>query len=519
MIEPTPHTTPLLRLKEIRKTFGAVQALKGVSFELNRGEVHAILGENGAGKSTLIKIITGAHSPDQGSSITVKGESFQSLNTTQARKLGIACIYQHPALFPDLSVAENISLRLEPISPFSLINAKDRSLNARMLLAEIGAQISPDAPVSDLSMPEQQMVEIACALGAGADLVIMDEPTASLTRPEQQRLFALINELRTKGSGIIYISHRLEEIFALADRVTVLRDGASVASESVRDSTGKSSLTQEQLVRWMVGREVSSLYPPKASNHPQKPILEIQDLVEKSSGLEHVSFHLAKGEIVGVAGLVGSGRSELARTLFGLTPASAGRILLENKEVQIGSPETAIALGIAYVPEDRRKHGVISDFSISENTTLAALPSLFPKGFRDRHTEQSLSDQYITKLQTKAESAQSPTGNLSGGNQQKVALARWLATQPKVLILDEPTQGVDVGAKSEIHSIIRNLAEEGLAVLLISSDLPEIMGMADRILVMSAQRIVAELPGSASAESIMTTALSGHLSPNPPQDL
>jgi rhamnose transport system ATP-binding protein len=245
----------------------------------------------------------------------------------------------------------------------------------------------------------------------------------------------------------------------------------------------------------------------------------VQSLVEKSSGLDQISFHLAKGEIVGVAGLVGAGRSELARTLFGLTPASAGRILLENKEVRIDSPETAISLGIAYVPEDRRKHGVISDFSISENTALAALPSLFPKGFRDRATEQSLTDEYIAKLQTKAESAHAPTGNLSGGNQQKVALARWLATQPRVLILDEPTQGVDVGAKSEIHSIIRNLAEAGLAVLLISSDLPEVMGMADRILVMSAQRIVAELPGSASAESIMAAALGGHLSPNPPQDL
>jgi rhamnose transport system ATP-binding protein len=519
MTEPTPHTTPLLRLQNIRKTFGAVRALRGVSFDLNRGEVHAILGENGAGKSTLIKIITGAHSPDECSSITVKGEAFQSLDTTRARELGIACIYQHPALFPDLSVAENIALRLESISPFSLINAKERSLNARKLLSDIGAQISPDDPVSDLSMPEQQMVEIACALGAGADVVIMDEPTASLTRPEQQRLFALINELRIKGSGIIYISHRLEEIFALADRVTVLRDGASVASESVRDSTGKSSLTQEQLVRWMVGREVSSLYPPKASNQPHPPLLEVQSLVEKSSGLDQISFHLAKGEIVGVAGLVGAGRSELARTLFGLTPASAGRILLENKEVRIDSPETAISLGIAYVPEDRRKHGVISDFSISENTTLAALPGLFPKGFRDRATEQSLTDEYIAKLQTKAESAHAPTGNLSGGNQQKVALARWLATQPRVLILDEPTQGVDVGAKSEIHSIIRNLAEAGLAVLLISSDLPEVMGMADRILVMSAQRIVAELPGSASAESIMAAALGGHLSPNPPQDL
>ena len=503
------QTAPLLRLRDVRKTFGTVRALRGVSFELNRGEVHAILGENGAGKSTLIKIITGAHTPDPGSSILVKGTPFTALDATRARQLGIACIYQHPALFPDLSVAENIALRLESCSPLSLINQKDRLLSAEKLLAEIGARISPDTPVANLSMPEQQMVEIACAIGARAEVVIMDEPTASLTRAEQQRLFIIVNDLRTRGVGIIYISHRLEEIFALADRVTVLRDGSSVASEPVRDASGKSSLTEEQLVRWMVGREVSSLYPPKASAPPTHPFLEVQSLAEASSGLTQISFQVAKGEVVGIAGLVGSGRSELARTLFGLTPASEGRILLEGREVRIASPQEAVSLGIAYVPEDRRKHGVISEFSISENTALAALPRLFPKGFRTRRTETSLAEQYISKLQTKTESAQTPTGNLSGGNQQKVALARWLATQPNVLILDEPTQGVDVGAKSEIHSIIRQLAEDGLAVLLISSDLPEIMGMSDRILVMHEHRIIAELPGSATADSIMSAALGG----------
>lgn len=516
MTEPTPHAAPLLRLQNIRKTFGTVQALRGVSFELNRGEVHAILGENGAGKSTLIKIITGAHAPDHGSSITVKGTLFSALDTPRARQLGIACIYQHPALFPNLSVAENIALRLETRSPLSLINQKERTTNAQKLLVEIGARFSPDASVECLSMPEQQMVEIACAIGAGADVVIMDEPTASLTRAEQQRLFAIVNDLRNRGVGIIYISHRLEEIFALADRVTVLRDGSSVASESVRNAFGKSSLTEEQLVRWMVGREVSSLYPPKASLVVRCPVLEVQSLAEETSGLAQISFHVAKGEIVGLAGLVGSGRSELARTLFGLSPASTGRILLHNSEVRIDSPEAALALGIAYVPEDRRKHGVIGEFSISENTALAALPRLFLKGFRCLRTETSIAEQYISQLQTKAESAQTLTGNLSGGNQQKVALARWLATHPKVLILDEPTQGVDVGAKSEIHSIIRQLAEDGLAVLLISSDLPEIMGMSDRILVMHEQRIVAELSGAASADSIMSAALGGTSHSNPP---
>ena len=507
------QTAPLLRLRDVRKTFGAVRALKGVSLDLHRGEVHAVLGENGAGKSTLIKIITGAHTPDQGSSITVKGTPFTALDTTRARRLGIACIYQQPALFPDLSVAENIALRLESCSPLSLIHQKDRLLTTEKLLAEIGARISPDTPVANLSMPEQQMVEIACAIGARAEVVIMDEPTASLTRAEQERLFIIVNDLRTRGVGIIYISHRLEEIFALADRVTVLRDGSSVASEPVRDASGKSSLTEEQLVRWMVGREVSSLYPPKAAVPPTHPFLEVQSLAETSSGLAQISFQLAKGEVVGIAGLVGSGRSELARTLFGLTPATAGRILLNGREVRIASPQEAVSLGIAYVPEDRRRHGVISEFSISENTALAALPRLSPKGIRTRGAETSLAEQYITKLQTKTESAQTPTGHLSGGNQQKVALARWLATQPNVLILDEPTQGVDVGAKSEIHSIIRQLAEDGLAVLLISSDLPEIMGMSDRILVMHEQRIITELPGSAPADSIMSAALGGATHP------
>lgn len=513
MSEPAQHTAPLLRLRDIRKSFGTVQALRGVSFDLNRGEVHAILGENGAGKSTLIKVITGAHPPDSGSSISVKGNTLQSLDTTRARQFGIACIYQHPALFPDLSVAENIALRLESRPPLSLIDAQERERHALTLLTEIGASISPETTVADLSMPEQQLVEIACAIGAGADVVIMDEPTASLTHPEQQRLFSIVNDLRAKGVGIIYISHRLEEIFTLADRVTVLRDGASVASEPVRDASGKFCLTQDQLVRWMVGREVASLYPPKASRPPEQTVLEVKSLAEASSGLADVSFRLARGEVVGLAGLVGSGRSELARTIFGLAPASAGKILVEGAESVIDCPETAVALGIAYVPEDRRKHGVIGEFSISDNTALAALPRLFPKGFRSHRAETALAEQYIAKLQTKAESPRTPTGDLSGGNQQKVALARWLATQPKILILDEPTQGVDVGAKSEIHSIIRRLAGEGLAVLLISSDLPEIMGMSDRILVMHAKRLVAELPGSSSADCIMSSALGATVSP------
>ncbi len=509
-------TTPLLQLTSVTKSFGAVCALKGVSFDLRAGEVHALLGENGAGKSTLIKVITGAHQPD-GGTFEIGGQPVAHLTPASAHQLGIACIYQQPALFPDLTVAENIGLRLEKTRSLARVAWSARRTLAAQLLRRIGAEISPDAEVRSLSMPEQQLVEIACALGAGARIVIMDEPTASLTQKEQLLLFAVVRELRAAGVGVIYISHRLEEIFALADRVTVLRDGESVGTRSVgalpaeprngqRLVTPSPTLTEAELIRLMVGREVSSIFPPRESE-PGEVVLALRNLGCSASGVRDVTLEVRAGEVVGLAGLVGAGRTELARVLFGLTPADAGEIVLRGEVVTIGSPAEAVARGLAYVPEDRRRHGVILEMPVAHNVTLAIHRTLFPGSWLQFGAERNLALEFIRDLAIKASGPEAPGGSLSGGNQQKVSLARWLATRPKVLILDEPTQGVDVGAKGEIHRIIRRLAAEGLAVLLISSDLPEVLGMSDRIAVMRGGTIAAMLPGGSEAHDVMAAAL------------
>jgi rhamnose transport system ATP-binding protein len=350
------------------------------------------------------------------------------------------------------------------------------------------------------SMPEQQLVEIACALGSGARIVIMDEPTASLTQKEQHLLFAVVRDLRAAGVGIIYISHRLEEIFALADRVTVLRDGESVGTHAVGD------INESGLIRLMVGREVAQVYPPSESA-PAEVVLTLTEVGCAESGVHHVSLEVRRGEILGLAGLVGAGRTELARVLFGLTPADAGEIRLHGQAVTLRSPRDAVDHGIAYVPEDRRRHGVVLELPVAQNLTMAIHRTLFRGAWLRPRAEQELALEYIRELAIKTAGTDAPAGSLSGGNQQKVSLGRWLATKPKLLILDEPTQGVDVGAKSEIHRIIRRLARDGLAVLLISSDLPEILGMSDRIGVMRAGTLAAVLPGGSDAHTVMAAAL------------
>ena len=521
---------PLLQLTSVAKAFGAVRALKGVSFDLRAGEVHALLGENGAGKSTLIKVITGAHQPD-GGLIEINGHRVEKLSPAAAHKLGIACIYQQPALFPDLTVAENIALRLEPATPLRVVNWAPRRTRAARLLQRIGAEILPDAEARSLSMPEQQLVEIACALGAGARIVIMDEPTASLTHAEQDLLFAVVKDLRANGVGVIYISHRLEEIFQLADRVTVLRDGESVGTRRVlsrrgneaqtssritrhasRDEenqsllTSDATLTEAELIKLMVGRELSHIYPP-AEGAAGALVLAVKNLGCATGGVKDVSLDVRAGEVVGLAGLVGAGRTELARCLFGLTPADTGEIFLNGRRITIRSPQEAAAHGIAYVPEDRRRHGVILEMPIAQNMTMAIHRRIFPGTWLRSGAEKQLAREFIRDLGVKTYGPHAPAGSLSGGNQQKVSLARWLATKPKLLILDEPTQGVDVGAKSEIHKIIRNLAREGLAVLMISSDLPEVLGMSDRIAVMHGGTITIMLPGKSEAHEVMAAAL------------
>jgi len=490
---------PVLELRALAKSFGGARALRGVDFDLRPGEVHALLGENGAGKSTLIKIVTGAHQPDSGS-ITVGGERVSDLTPASAHKLGIACIYQQPALFPDLTVAENIGLRLETGAALRKIAWTSRQSRARELLQRIGAAITPEAEVRTLSMPEQQLVEIACALGAGARIVIMDEPTASLTQKETHLLFAVVRDLRKQGVGVIYISHRLEEIFALADRVTVLRDGESVGTNAVGD------MTEASLIRQMVGREMTQIYPPSEAT-PREVVLALRDVGCAASGVRGVNFEVRAGEILGLAGLVGAGRTELARILFGITPVDTGTITLGGESLAPQSPGEAVARGIAYVPEDRRRHGVVLELPIEQNMTMAIHRRQFPGTWLRFGAERSLALEFIRGLAIKCAGPTAPGGSLSGGNQQKVSLARWLATKPKLLILDEPTQGVDVGAKSEIHKIVRRLARDGLAVILISSDLPEVLGMSDRIGVMRGGTLTAVLPGGSDAHTVMAAAL------------
>jgi rhamnose transport system ATP-binding protein len=506
----------LLQLHSITKSFGAVRALRGVSFELNTGEVHALLGENGAGKSTLIKVITGAHAPD-GGKIVIDGDEIPRLNPSSARANGIAAIYQQPALFPDLSVAENMGLVLEKPSPLKKVRWGRRRRRASELLARVGANIDPETEVRHLSMPEQQLVEIARALGAGARILIMDEPTASLTAKEVELLLGLVNGLRKQGVGIIYITHRLEEVFQVADRVTVLRDGESVGTRhvksnvAIRPEVGDQILTKAELIRMMVGREISTIFPP-VEGKPGAITMAVQNLGCTASGVHNVSFELRAGEILGLAGLVGAGRTELARILFGITPADSGAICLNGEPVRICSPQQAVDAGIAYVPEDRRRHGVILEMDIAANTTLGIHRRLFPNAWLRFGAERALAQDFIRDLGIKAPSAETRAGNLSGGNQQKVALARWLAAKPRVMILDEPTQGVDVGAKAEIHRLIRRSAAKGLAVLMISSELPEILGMSDRVAVMREGTIVKMLPAGADPHEVMAAAL-GHADP------
>ena len=466
----------LLQASAITKSFAGVRALRTVSFDLRAGEVHALVGENGAGKSTLIKIITGAETADSGA-LLVGGQPVRHMDPAISRSLGIAAIYQQPSLFPDLTVAENIALALERGSAWKRVDWKARRRVATDLLKRVAASIDPDRLVESLSMPEQQLVEIAKAIGADARIVIMDEPTAALTDREVDGLFRVVAALRAAGVGIIYISHRLDEVFAIADRITVLRDGETIATVATGD------VTRSGLITLMVGRELTAVFPKRAV-----PIgdvaLEVRGLSNHAAGVRDASFSVRRGEILGLAGLVGSGRTQLAETIFGLTPADAGEIIVHGRPVRVSSPGDAVRAGIAYVPEDRRRHGVILEMDVAANATLASLGTVSRRGLLDRGAERRTTQTYVDRFRIKASSVYSEVGTLSGGNQQKVALARWLATSPSVLILDEPTQGVDVGSKAEIHALMQDLAERGLAILMISSELPEVLGMSDRIGVM-----------------------------------
>jgi rhamnose transport system ATP-binding protein len=490
----------LLSASSITKSFEGVRALRGVSFELQAGEVHALVGENGAGKSTLIKIMTGAEQPDAGA-LAVAGRSVPQMTPALARALGIAAIYQQPSLFPDLTVAENLALTLEAGGVWRRVHWAARRRGAVALLEKVGAAINPDRLAGTLSMPEQQMVEIAKAVGADARVVIMDEPTASLMDDEVERLFSVIRILRAQGAGIIYISHRLEEVFAVSDRITVLRDGETVAT---RDT---SAIDRPALIQTMVGRALTDVFPKRAVA-PGYVAMELRHLSNRALGIHDVSLSVRRGEVLGVAGLVGSGRTELAETLFGLEPADGGEILLHGAAVRIDSPSQAVRLGVGYVPEDRRQHGVVLEMAIAANVSLARLDAVSSYGLIDRAAERSSAEGYVERLRIKAPSVSTDVGALSGGNQQKVALARWLSIGPDILILDEPTQGVDVGAKAEIHALIQELAERGFAIVMISSELPEVLGMSDRVAVMHGGTIGGVLSrAEATQDKILALAL------------
>jgi rhamnose transport system ATP-binding protein len=492
----------LLQALGITKSFAGVHALRGVSFDLRAGEVHALVGENGAGKSTLIKVITGAERADSGT-LAVAGEAVPHMDPARARALGIAAIYQHPVLFPGLTVTENIALPLETGRAWRRVAWKARRADAVRLLRQVGGAIDPDRPAESLSMPERQLVEIVKAIGANARILIMDEPTASLTEREIDTLLQVVRRLRDAGAGIIYISHKLEEVFAVADRITVLRDGESVGTRRHDEvDTG-------ELIRLMVGRELSAVYP-------KRPVpfgtvaLELRSVSNHARGVREVSLAVRRGEILGVAGLVGSGRTELAETVFGLTPCDEGAIIVDGAAAAIGSPADAIRLGIGYAPEDRQRHGVIADMSIAANTTLSNLAAVSSRGLMERGAERDQAAGYVRQLRIKTPSVEAAVSGLSGGNQQKVALARWLSIKPSVLILDEPTQGIDIGAKADVHEIMERLVEQGVAIVMISSEVPELLAMADRIAVMRRGRLAGILGrDDATPQTIMALAL-GH---------
>jgi rhamnose transport system ATP-binding protein len=479
-----------LKLSGVSKSFGPVRALRAVSFDLRAGEIHALVGENGAGKSTLIRIATGAHRPDSGL-VEIDGRGAGELTPLRAKRLGVAAVYQQPALFSALSVAENLA---EPAEAWAIVDWKRRRARARELLGQIGARIDPDRPAGELSMAEQQLVEIARAVGAGARVLILDEPTAALPEAEARRLFEILRSLRSRGAAVLFISHRLDEVFELADRITVLRDGAVVATRAAAE------IDRCELIRLMVGRRLSAVSPPREPR-PGEIVLETRRLC--GGRVRDVSLVVRAGEILGIAGLVGAGRTELARLLFGLAPVESGEIFIRGRLARIDSPRRAVEHGIGYVPEDRRRHGVIPEMSIAANVSLAAAKG----GIIDRDAETRRAEEFREILSIRAGSVLDAVSTLSGGNQQKVALARWLSMRPSVLILDEPTQGIDVAARAEIHRLVGELASRGMAILMISSDLPEVLGLSDRVAVMRAGSISATLErGQATAERVMAHA-------------
>ena len=468
-------TENILELKNMTKRFSGVEVLHEVSFSLRPGEVHALLGENGAGKSTLVKVMTGVHQPDKGE-IYLDGKHVAFSDTRESRQAGIAAIYQELSLFPDLEVAENIFVGRQPTTIGGRIDWRKLYADAGSLLESLGVHLDLKQKARSLSIAQQQMVEIARAFSINARILIMDEPTSSLTLNEVADLFRLVRRLRDEGTAVVFISHRLEELFELADRVTVMRDGSYVDTCSIKD------VSRDDLIRLMVGRTITNLFP-KQDVKAGKVILKVENL-ERAGSFRNVSFELRCGEILGMAGLVGAGRTNVARAIFGVEPATAGSIQIEGRKVAITSPQQAIKLGLAYVPEDRQLHGLIPAMNITSNISLPMLSKYARRGWLQDKTERKAAYDAALQMEVRANNIWQMARELSGGNQQKIVLSKWLSTNPRILILDEPTRGIDVGTKAAVHALMSRLASEGMAILMISSELPEILGMSDRVIVL-----------------------------------
>ena len=487
-----------LVLSRVVKSFGAVVALRSGSLTLDRGSIHALIGENGAGKSTLVKIIAGLYRRDSGEFL-LDGESVDFTSTAQSKAAGIAVIYQEPTLFPDLSVTENIFMGRQPTNRIGRIDRKAMRQEASEIFQRLGVGLDPERVTEGLSIADQQIIEIAKAISLDAKVLIMDEPTAALSGVEVERLFAVARSLRDEGRALFFISHRFDEVFALCDTVTVMRDGSYVDTTAIVDTS------VDELVRQMVGRDVTELYP-KLPAEVGEVVLEVEGLTRKGV-FNDISFSLRAGEIVGLAGLVGAGRSEVARAIFGVDPYESGTVTLHGTVLPRNNPKKSTDRGVALVPEDRRKQGLVLEDGVSRNITLAIRSKLSKWGLIWNGLENTAAEVWASRLEVKTAALDAETGTLSGGNQQKVVIGKWLATEPTVLIVDEPTRGIDVGTKSEVHRLLSELAQQGLAILMISSELPEVLGMADRVLVMREGRLTGEFPRvDATPEAVMYAA-------------
>jgi len=500
----------VLEMKGIVKRFPGVIALKNVTFSASRGEVHGLVGENGAGKSTLMKVLSGVHPyPTYEGELHIKGDHVRFAGTREAEEKGVAIIHQELNLIPELTVAENIFLGREPVKPpLAFVDRKKMAAESRKLLGEFKLEVEPGTPVKDLTVGKMQMVEIAKALSVNTDILVLDEPTSALTEKEINSLFKIIRGLKERGVTMIYISHKLEEVFEICDRVTVLRDGETVKTLPIGE------LNRDLLVSLMVGRELTNLYPPRESDTGDEAI-RVKDFCVDHPFLpgerivRNVSFSARRGEILGFAGLMGSGRSEVVTALFGSFPASTeGEVYIDNSKVKLVNPRKAIRDGVGLVTEDRKRFGLVLSMSVGENISLACLPSVSPYQWVNRKKENAVIEKYIRELNVKTSGKNVIVNTLSGGNQQKVVISKWLATSPKILILDEPTRGVDVGARFEIYQIMNELVSRGVCIIMISSDLPEVIGMSDRIIVMHEGEITGEFTDKEefSQEEIMACA-------------